>query len=126
MKMTNAFKSISGVAAMIVASSFLVTSAGAEEAASSLDRKCAILSLYLAGQEDKDFQQTGVLASYFYLGRLQARSPELATAKALSDYAMKTPETELTAEGDRCLDDFERAGSVFADIAKVSEPETRK
>lgn len=100
--------------------------AQAQEEAIKAELQCVAFSLYAAGDKDKDISAFGSFAAYFYLGRLQGRLTDQATSEALATFLSATSEEELVAQGDRCVEEFERAADVFSGLSAAAETDQKK
>lgn len=78
------------LSAMALATTLLSTSnACAADAETTTDVRCLVVSAMLASKGDAANEAAGLMASLYYLGRLDGHDPNLDLSKTLTDEALK-------------------------------------
>lgn len=80
---------------------------GAEDRA---DVRCLVVAYHLAGNEDKEISQAGILISQYYLGRLDGRSPGLDLEAAIEAETKGMDDAQMKALLERCGAEVEKRG----------------
>ncbi|HEX5377903.1 MAG TPA: hypothetical protein VFW47_04985 [Phenylobacterium sp.] len=94
------------------------TLAHAEDPATTDDVRCLVMSLAMAGTNDKDFSEAGMMATLYYLGRLDGRTPGLDLENRVIDEvgAMTPADVKNTAK--RCGETLKGRGEDMTTLGQ--------
>jgi predicted small secreted protein len=92
--------------------------AHAEDLATTDDVRCLVVSLAIAGVGGKDVQAAGMMATLYYLGRLDGRAPGLDLENRVIDevVAMRPADVKTTAA--RCGETMKGRGEALAAVGQ--------
>ena len=91
----------------VIAAALLAPSPVSAAEASGRDMRCLIVSFELADNKDKELETAGLLASQYFLGRIDGRSPEADFEALLVREAERMTEAEKSGLIASCLKQIE-------------------
>ena len=72
------------------------------DAATEDDLRCLVVSIYLVKNKDPELAKAGQMASGYFLGRIDGRTPHLDLEEAMVRVSKSMDEARVKAEAGRC------------------------
>jgi hypothetical protein len=97
-----------------------VVAAGAQAADEGVtsDLRCMAVGLAMSGNANPQIKNAGSLASLYYLGRLDARTPSIDLEAGLKQELMRMSPQDLQAEAVRCGQQLQARGKAVTEIGQ--------
>lgn len=92
--------------------------AEAQDAATIADIRCVIVGMQLSGMVNSPQQSSGILLTWYYIGRLDGRAPKLEIEALLIAEANKITTSDYASETKRCGAGLTERGQQVAQIGK--------
>lgn len=92
--------------------------AHAADSATTDDLRCLVVSLTMAGMGGKDLQAAGMMASLYYLGRIDGRSPEFDLENGVIDEILAMKPADLKTAASRCGDALKGRGEELSTLGR--------
>ena len=110
------FKAATAVSLAILLASGTMASAQSDaelQPANRADMQCmAIMAIGVGMMEEGSVEQLGLAAGMaYYLGRLEARAPDMNWLDAFGDYLLADFENDIKVQSDRCAAEMTRFGA---------------
>jgi hypothetical protein len=102
-------------AAALAACAAAFSARAADDPASS-DIRCLAVAATLASNADPKIQNAGVMASLYYLGKVDGRTPNLDLENRLKQELLQLQPQDLQADAVRCGAELARRGKAVSDI----------
>ncbi len=91
---------------------FANSAAAADDPEVTRDVQCLAVNAYLASKDDASLKMAGLMASLYYLGRLDGRDPDADLNRRLTDEVMKLKPDDIAVLAKSC-------GETLADRGKA-------
>ena len=92
--------------------------AEAQEAVNIADIRCVVVGMKLSGMVNSPEQSRGILLTWYYLGRLDGRVPQLDIESLLIKEGGKMTSADYAVEANRCGTSLEEMGQKITQIGK--------
>jgi hypothetical protein len=92
--------------------------AHAEDLATTDDVRCLVVSLAMAGVGGKNVQAAGMMATLYYLGRLDGRAPGLDLENRVIDEVVAMRPADVKATAMRCGETMKSRGEALATVGQ--------
>lgn len=98
----------------------MATASGAARAdETSDDVRCLIIFMQMSNAQAQAAQTGGLIGSFYYMGKLDARSRDLDLEKLILTEVANMSENSFKADAARCGNDMTRRGQAAADLGKA-------
>jgi hypothetical protein len=90
----------------------------AQDAATIADIRCVIVGMQLSGMANSPQQSSGILLTWYYIGRLDGRAPKLEIESLLIAEANKMSSSDYASEAKRCGAGLTERGQQVTQVGK--------
>jgi hypothetical protein len=93
-------------------------SASAQDAETIADLRCLIIGFKFAGSPTESLKQAGLIETLYYLGRIDARNPNIDLENQVANVLAKMTESDVKAESRRCGAVLSQRGEALQQLGK--------
>ena len=108
-----------GLAAATTMGATMMGSGAARADETSEDVRCLIIFMQMSNAQAQAAQTGGLIGSFYYMGKLDARSRDLDLEKLILTEVANMSENSFKQDAARCGNDMTKRGQAAADLGKA-------
>jgi len=103
----------------LCAAAAMMSGSAARADETSEDVRCLVIFMQMSNAQAPAAQTGGLIGSFYYMGKLDARSRDLDLEKMILTEVSQMSEVSFQADAKRCGDDMTKRGQAAADLGKA-------